>query len=325
MKERHLQVTCECGETVRGTIELNIHQKTDCIYKMMTCQYCQEQFKQIEFSDHTERCGNEPFQCLECGESYKRKFASTHVCSRKCHCGQRIPLKMYIFHKITDCPQRRALCTFCKLPRLTRTFDEHLNYCGSRTENCLNCGQLVILKHMEDHINSNCTQYSAKQVSNNTNDLPPEYLNNLDFFNNAANFGASDPANAPVVCPPAMEKNNTMEDIMSEPDNNLEDIVEPAAASAPNPSSFQCPACGQVCSDADTLQLHKQLECVATQYGGFSQSWKPYQMPNQTQNQLSRQARPHQTSSMWSCAVCTLENVMSDSSCMACGIPKPGH
>merc|ERR1719285_187951 len=344
MKKKHIVVECACGETVRGTDELSMHQKTDCIYKMMTCEYCNQQFKQIEFSDHVERCANEPFTCLECGDTYKRKFASSHVCSRKCHCGERIPLKMYIFHKITNCPQRRALCTYCKLPRLTRTFNEHLEYCGSRTQECLTCGQLVILKNMEDHIQSNCTKFSAKQTSKNMNDLPAEYLRNIDFFNDDANYGSWNSSQIQtaedVICPPAVKKTNTMEDddLEDKTDANKPDAVQnadsdkidfapfipsdpidPQNPSNNNDSSSTCPFCGQECGDPGTLEVHKQFECIVAtnQLSGFG-----HQNHFQAAPTIVPQRSAPQVIGTWTCQVCTLENQMSRNSCEACNIPR---
>ncbi|CAH0549092.1 unnamed protein product [Brassicogethes aeneus] len=46
-------------------------------------------------------------------------------------------------------------CKFCDLELPKLDLDEHENYCGSRTDKCLECGELVMFKYKQVHMDSN--------------------------------------------------------------------------------------------------------------------------------------------------------------------------
>ncbi|CAH1956626.1 unnamed protein product [Acanthoscelides obtectus] len=46
-------------------------------------------------------------------------------------------------------------CKFCDLELPKLELEEHENYCGTRTDRCLECGQLVMFKDKQAHIDSN--------------------------------------------------------------------------------------------------------------------------------------------------------------------------
>ncbi|CAG9770231.1 unnamed protein product [Ceutorhynchus assimilis] len=46
-------------------------------------------------------------------------------------------------------------CKFCDLELPKLELEEHENYCGSRTDKCLDCGELVMFKNKQVHLDSN--------------------------------------------------------------------------------------------------------------------------------------------------------------------------
>ncbi|XP_060533214.1 TRAF-type zinc finger domain-containing protein 1-like isoform X2 [Cylas formicarius] len=46
-------------------------------------------------------------------------------------------------------------CKYCDLELPKSELDEHENYCGSRTDKCLECGELVMFKYKQIHMDSN--------------------------------------------------------------------------------------------------------------------------------------------------------------------------
>lgn len=51
----------------------------------------------------------------------------------------------------SHCPERQIICQYCHLDTLAKNLEEHEGYCGSRTEQCPECGDFVMLKDWEKH------------------------------------------------------------------------------------------------------------------------------------------------------------------------------
>ncbi|XP_030756636.1 TRAF-type zinc finger domain-containing protein 1-like isoform X2 [Sitophilus oryzae] len=52
-------------------------------------------------------------------------------------------------------PQGLLPCRYCDLELPKLDLEEHENYCGSRTDKCLECGELVMFKNKQVHLDSN--------------------------------------------------------------------------------------------------------------------------------------------------------------------------
>ncbi|XP_050305356.1 TRAF-type zinc finger domain-containing protein 1-like isoform X2 [Anthonomus grandis grandis] len=52
-------------------------------------------------------------------------------------------------------PQGLLSCRYCDLELPKLDLEEHENYCGSRTDKCLECGELVMFKNKQVHLDSN--------------------------------------------------------------------------------------------------------------------------------------------------------------------------
>ncbi|KAJ8969566.1 hypothetical protein NQ314_001687 [Rhamnusium bicolor] len=52
-------------------------------------------------------------------------------------------------------PSGLLACKFCDLELPKLELEDHENYCGSRTDKCLECGELVMFKYKQIHMDSN--------------------------------------------------------------------------------------------------------------------------------------------------------------------------
>ena len=59
-------------------------------------------------------------------------------------------------HQANECRQRMMRCEYCDLELAFEQFNEHVEYCGSRTEKCEKCGQFVQKKGQSLHDATNC-------------------------------------------------------------------------------------------------------------------------------------------------------------------------
>lgn len=59
------------------------------------------------------------------------------------------------FYQKTTCQYRQQGCRFCELELPVAEICEHEEYCGSRTKKCEECGEYVMLKYEQLHLDSN--------------------------------------------------------------------------------------------------------------------------------------------------------------------------
>lgn len=57
-------------------------------------------------------------------------------------------------------------CVYCELELPKDGLDSHLEYCGTRTEQCPKCAQFIMLKDQMKHNDSNCSFPEVKPKSN---------------------------------------------------------------------------------------------------------------------------------------------------------------
>lgn len=53
------------------------------------------------------------------------------------------------------CDERMVSCEYCELELRKLDMDEHMAYCGTRTERCDGCNQLIMFKDKKLHLESN--------------------------------------------------------------------------------------------------------------------------------------------------------------------------
>ena len=67
-----------------------------------------------------------------------------------------------------ECPKRQSKCAYCEIDLPFCDLQEHLNFCGTRTEPCEKCGQFVMHKDLQRHEDSNCTYPQPKSTNTNS-------------------------------------------------------------------------------------------------------------------------------------------------------------
>lgn len=65
-----------------------------------------------------------------------------------------------------ECLKRQVKCTYCEMDVAKGELDDHLEYCGTRTENCVLCGQFIMVKDMARHEESRCSYGGVQPKSN---------------------------------------------------------------------------------------------------------------------------------------------------------------
>lgn len=70
-------------------------------------------------------------------------------------CRYKVQSSVLEHHRKTACGRRQVSCPYCELELPYDDMGDHENYCGSRTERCDECGELVMFKYKKLHLDSN--------------------------------------------------------------------------------------------------------------------------------------------------------------------------
>ncbi|XP_026284068.1 TRAF-type zinc finger domain-containing protein 1 isoform X1 [Frankliniella occidentalis] len=124
------------------------------------CSNCQRPIAASNFVIHSLHCQRNLTKCEKCGEAVPRSAMDEHesefhakVNCPDCHMAVERP--QLEAHKKTACISRQQHCPFCELELPASEMYDHENYCGSRTKKCEDCGEYVMLKYEQLHIDSN--------------------------------------------------------------------------------------------------------------------------------------------------------------------------
>lgn len=126
------------------------------------CTNCKHDILSTNFVIHTIHCQRNIYLCPKCDEPVNRGQQEEHdesyhkptFCT-SCHI-QLEKCKLQD-HLSNDCPKRRTKCQICDIDVEVSEISEHENYCGARTEKCQECGEFVMLKYKQLHLDSNHT------------------------------------------------------------------------------------------------------------------------------------------------------------------------
>lgn len=114
------------------------------------CQNCRHVVAASNFLVHSVHCQRNITLCPDCStpvlNSSLEEHRTTHAATRCPDCRCSLELQHLTEHKDNDCPKRLATCEFCELSCHWDVLPEHMEYCGSRTQECPNCGCLVLLR-----------------------------------------------------------------------------------------------------------------------------------------------------------------------------------
>jgi len=109
---------------------------------------------------HTLHCARNIALCPDCDEPIPRGELEEH--KEEVHglqdcplCAEKVEACKLEEHQESMCSKRTTLCKFCATHVEMGKLTEHENYCGSRTDKCEQCGEFIMLKNFDIHINSN--------------------------------------------------------------------------------------------------------------------------------------------------------------------------
>ena len=71
------------------------------------------------------------------------------------HSESALQILTYIYFQAETCAKRKLICKYCDIDKPADGMEEHENYCGSRTEKCNDCGERIMMKNWDIHMNSN--------------------------------------------------------------------------------------------------------------------------------------------------------------------------
>ncbi|XP_034241617.1 uncharacterized protein LOC117645483 isoform X1 [Thrips palmi] len=124
------------------------------------CSNCQRPIAASNYVIHSLHCQRNLMKCDKCGEAVPRSGLEEHdfefhskVNCPDCHMSVERP--QLDTHKKTVCRSRQQGCLYCELEMPASEISHHEDYCGSRTKKCEDCGEYVMLKYEQLHIDSN--------------------------------------------------------------------------------------------------------------------------------------------------------------------------
>lgn len=97
-----------------------MHEKY-CLINTVKCKFCEDFILKDEQEEH------------------EQQYHGKIVCS---DCGKNFEKLLYSIHK-NKCSKRKVECSYCSLSLVINELHEHEYMCGSKTEECYKCGQLI--------------------------------------------------------------------------------------------------------------------------------------------------------------------------------------
>ncbi|XP_050353751.1 uncharacterized protein LOC126775713 [Nymphalis io] len=125
--------TCENCKREIPAVNFTTH-TVFCARNIRVCPVCKEPVPQAELHDHHEKF-HKLLPCKECGESVCGTDLEDHIRD--------------------SCAHTMKSCKFCALELRRSSMPAHERYCGARTEQCADCGEWVMHKYRQLHLDSN--------------------------------------------------------------------------------------------------------------------------------------------------------------------------
>jgi len=124
------------------------------------CGNCRRDIPAANYRMHTMHCARNIALCPVCDEPVPRGELEEHKqenhAKKHCpDCGASIEASKLEEHKTSLCEKRIEVCPYCALNQEMSEMEAHKAYCGSRTEKCEECKEIIMLKNWEMHIDSN--------------------------------------------------------------------------------------------------------------------------------------------------------------------------
>lgn len=137
------------------------------------CKNCKRDISAVNFVMHEMHCMRNITLCKHCQEPVPKAeidlhFEETHAKIACEKCGVQVEKSVLEKHEEDECSKRSMKCLYCELEMPKNELDNHLDYCGTRTEECVKCGQFIMKKDDLKHEESNCTYPIPKPSTDNT-------------------------------------------------------------------------------------------------------------------------------------------------------------
>ncbi|XP_061197301.1 TRAF-type zinc finger domain-containing protein 1-like isoform X2 [Saccostrea echinata] len=137
------------------------------------CKNCRRQIGKSNFVLHEMHCKRNISLCEHCNEPIPRAemevhFEEIHAKIPCPKCNKEVEKQHLESHEEDECLKRPIKCIYCEMDVAKGELEEHQGYCGTRTENCIRCGQFIMVKDMAQHEESRC----------NIREIQPKYNNN---------------------------------------------------------------------------------------------------------------------------------------------------
>ena len=75
----HSLITCQCGEELEISL-LEMHKITDCVKRLISCDYCKCPVPFKNLIEHEDVCGSRTEECEYCSKRVQLRYLLTHDC-----------------------------------------------------------------------------------------------------------------------------------------------------------------------------------------------------------------------------------------------------
>lgn len=160
------------------------------------CTNCQQKINLANFLIHESFCLRNIVPCEHCKKPINKNQKDEHFqefhAKVKCECGELIEKINFETHKQETCRKRQGSCFYCDLSLDFDKLEDHIEFCGSRTEKCSKCNQYVKAKDQSKHDSTKCA-YPPQPVQPVQKQQPPQ-VNLLRYQSNqATNYSSNVP------------------------------------------------------------------------------------------------------------------------------------
>ncbi|XP_068623399.1 uncharacterized protein [Battus philenor] len=124
------------------------------------CQNCKREIPAVNFTIHSVHCTRNLRVCPVCKEpvllgELERHNEKLHKLLPCKQCGEKVSGSDMEDHIRDSCAQTIQSCRFCDLELSRQELPTHEGYCGTRTEQCPDCREWVMLRYRQLHLDSN--------------------------------------------------------------------------------------------------------------------------------------------------------------------------
>lgn len=124
------------------------------------CENCRKDIPVQTYELHVSFCTRNVWRCPKCDDCFQKNEKEQHEKTVHalvtCVCGEVVEQGRLERHKAEACLRRQVECEFCEMSLPMLELMDHQEYCGSRTDNCLQCLKIVKIRDMDRHLASGC-------------------------------------------------------------------------------------------------------------------------------------------------------------------------